>query len=340
MSATPVTYAIGFSEEPPAHSKKTGEVANDFAIECTGLTKRFGDFTAVDSIDLQVRKGEIFGFLGPNGAGKTTTIKMLTTLLTPNAGMAKVASFDLKEGAAFVRSRIGVVPQEFALFGELTPMENLGYIGELFGMKRDEIRKRSEELLRIVNLHDKKDLPAEGFSGGMKQRLSVATSLLHEPQILFMDEPTSGLDPQSRLALRELTLKLNRSGITIIYTTHDMEEADKLCHTIAIMDHGRIIAQGTSDELKSKYSHGHRIELDFEGNSPGLAAELKRLLGATSVEAQDGKIVMRVPAIGGDVVGSLTHFLSQRRLRVKELKISEPSLEEVFINLTKKDLRE
>ena len=194
----------------------------DAVIEVNNLTKKFGNFTAVDNISFNVGKDEIFGLLGPNGAGKTTTIKILTTLLSSTSGKASVAGFDVKSEAPNVRSMIGVVPQEFSLFGELTPIENLWYIGELFGMSEETLKKRSEELLKEVGLFDKKDLPAEGFSGGMKQRLSVAAGLLHRPEILFMDEPTTGLDPQSRISLRELTRKLNDSGITIIYTTHDM----------------------------------------------------------------------------------------------------------------------
>ena len=192
-----------------------GGKGQQFAIKCMGLTRRFGDFTAVDGLTLNVKKGELFGFLGPNGAGKTTTISMLTTLLKPSAGNAIVAGFDLKEEGALVRSRIGVVPQQFSLFEELTPIENLWYIGELYEMDREVVRKRTEEILKIVTLYDKRDVPAGTFSGGMKQRLSVAAGLLHSPEIIFMDEPTTGLDPQSRIALRELTLTLNQTGMYV-----------------------------------------------------------------------------------------------------------------------------
>jgi daunorubicin resistance ABC transporter ATP-binding subunit len=312
----------------------------EYAIECKGLTRRFGDFTAVDSLDLRIRKGELFGFLGPNGAGKTTTIKMLTTLLKPTLGDAEVASYDIRTDAAFVRSRIGVVPQEFALFKELTAMENLWYIGELYGMGRGDFERRSTELLRTVNLLDKKDVLAGGFSGGMKQRLSVAAGLLHRPNILFMDEPTTGLDPQSRIAIRELTKQLNDEGMTIVYTTHDMEEADKLCERLAIMDHGRIIAEGTPDELKSRYGGGHRIELELAEHDDALVKQIMDLVKGTSYEAEGHRIDISVPSVGGGILHSLSRFLEKKGIEVKELRSKEPSLEDVFLNLTSKEMRD
>jgi ABC-2 type transport system ATP-binding protein len=315
-------------------------MAGEYAIECDGLTKRFGNFTAVSSLKLRIRKGELFGFLGPNGAGKTTTIKMLTTLLIPNEGTARVAGFDLKEEAAFVRSRIGVVPQEFALFGELTAMENLWYIGSLFSMEKEKMRRRSEELLKTVGLFDKRNVLAEGYSGGMKQRLSVAAGLLHTPDILFMDEPTSGLDPQSRIALRELTQSLNDSGITIVYTTHDMEEADKLCHRIAVMDLGKLIAEGTPAELKRMHGGCHRIELELGGQPDRkLLRELKDVAKADDVFAKGNKVEILLKSVRGDAVHRVSSLLSKKGVDVRDLKATEPSLEEVFINLTKKNLK-
>jgi ABC-2 type transport system ATP-binding protein len=311
--------------------------ADEYVIECHGLTKKFGNFTAVNSIELKVKSGEIFGFLGPNGAGKTTTIKMLTTLLTPTKGEARVASYDVRTQAPLIRSSIGIVPQEFSLFGELTPLENMWYIGELYGMKGDIVRSRSEELLKVVQLYDKRDVPSEGFSGGMKQRLSVAAGLLHTPQILFMDEPTTGLDPQSRIALRELTKKLNETGITIVYTTHDMEEADKLCDRIAIMDLGKIIAVGTSEELKHEYGGGHLIEITVDHYDRALPPELKRMVNADSVEMHNDTIRLHVKHSAGVLVPPLSRFLEKKGINIKDIKTLEPSLEAVFINSTKKN---
>jgi ABC-2 type transport system ATP-binding protein len=278
--------------------------------------------------------------LGPNGAGKTTTINILTTLLLPTAGSAKVAGFDLVKQGPLVRSRIGVVPQSFALFEELTPIENLWYLGELYEMDRENVARRTEELLKIVTLYDKKDVQSGTFSGGMKQRLSVAAGLLHSPQILFMDEPTTGLDPQSRIALRELTQKLNQSGITVIYTTHDMEEADKLCERIAIMDHGKLKALGTGQELKEMQGHSHKIRLELDHHDDRLLDELKRLTNAVSVTCEGKVVELRVKRLGHDVVHTLSDYLYRHHVEVGEFNISEPTLEEVFITLTKKELRD
>jgi ABC-2 type transport system ATP-binding protein len=315
-------------------------MAPEYAIECENLTRKFGRLTAVDSLNLRIRKGELFGFLGPNGAGKTTTIKMLTTLLSPTSGDAKVAGYDIRADAPLVRARIGVVPQEFAMFGELTAMENLWYIGELYGMKRAVLENKSEELLKTVGLLAQKNVRAGSFSGGMKQRLSIAAGILHTPEILYMDEPTTGLDPQSRIAIRELTQTLNRSGITVVYTTHDMEEADKLCQRIVIMDKGEIKAEGSPHELKERYGGGHRIEIELKGYDERLLADLKALVSATSVSAQDGVIEMKVPTVGGGVLHQISGFLSKRKIDVMELRSKEPSLEEVFINLTSKEVRD
>ncbi|VVC01185.1 Trehalose/maltose import ATP-binding protein MalK [uncultured archaeon] len=313
---------------------------SQYSIECNRLTRKFGSFTAVDNLSLRVRKGELFGFLGPNGAGKTTTINMLTTLIHPTSGSAKVAGFDLATDAAMVRSRIGVVPQSFSLFEELTPIENLWYLGELYEMKKELVAQRTEELLKIVTLYDKKDVQSGTFSGGMKQRLSVAAGLMHQPEILFMDEPTTGLDPQSRIALCELTQRLNQTGITVIYTTHDMDEADKICQRIAIMDHGKLAALGTSAELKSLQGHSHKIRVEFDRLNEQMVDELKKLVGAVSATVDGKSVELRVKRLKPNMVRALSEFADRKSVSVGDLKISEPTLEEVFIGLTKKELRD
>jgi ABC-2 type transport system ATP-binding protein len=308
-------------------------------IEIRNLTKRFGDFTAVDRMNLTVREGEIFGFLGPNGAGKTTTISMLTTLIRPTTGTALIAGHDLLKEGVMIRSAIGVVPQSFALFPELTAEENLAYIGRLYGMSPTTIKERSHYLLRKVSLYEHKDRIAGIFSGGMKQRLSLAAGIMSNPKILFMDEPTTGLDPQSRIAMRELTKDLNRQGITIVYTTHDMEEAEKICDRITIMDNGRIIADGTSDELKHKIMSGHLIEVEVESPSKELVAELRHLPGVLAVEQKGNVINVNVKSKEG-VFYRLSDALHKRKEKVIEIRYKEPSLEDVFIHLTRKDLRD
>jgi ABC-2 type transport system ATP-binding protein len=308
-------------------------------IEIRNLTKQFGSFTAVDRMNLNVREGEIFGFLGPNGAGKTTTIGMLTTLIRPTAGAAFVGGHDITREGAAVRSIIGVVPQSFALFPELTAAENLAYIGKLYGMSPAAIKSRTDELLKIVALAEHRDRIAGIFSGGMKQRLSLAASIISSPKILFMDEPTTGLDPQSRIAIRELTQHLNKEGMTIIYTTHDMEEAEKICDRITIMDKGRIVADGTSQELKAMISDGHAVEVEIESEAPGIVAELRRLPYVSSAE-HAGKLINLIVKDKKGVFYRLSDFFQKRGARVVEIRMKEPTLEDVFIHLTKKALRD
>ncbi len=308
-------------------------------LSISQLVKRFGSLTAVNGINLSVREGEIFGFLGPNGAGKTTTISMLTTLITPTSGTANVAGYDLQEEPTEVRAVIGVVPQTFSLFPELTPLENLSYVGKLYGMDRPTIRARSEELLKRVSLYDFKDKIAGVFSGGMKQRLSLAASILSRPKVLFMDEPTTGLDPQSRIAMRNLTRELNGQGMTIIYTTHDMEEVEKLCDRIVIMDKGNIIADGTSEEIKALLPEDHLIEIEFEKPSPAMVPVLSRLPYVSKVSERDHFLDLSVAKTKG-VVLSLSAVLQKEHAQVREIRVKEHTLEDVFIYLTKKDLRD
>jgi len=222
-------------------------------IEIKNLTKKFKDFTAVDNISLNVKKGEIFAFLGPNGAGKTTTIKMLTTLATPTSGTIIINGFDPAIQQNQVRSSFGIVFQDPSLDDELTAYENLNLHGMLYKIKVKDRRERIKQLLTFVELWDRKDDLVKHFSGGMKRRLEIARGFLHHPKVLFLDEPTIGLDPQTRNHIWEYLKKMNKEeGITVFLTTHYMEEADKVCDRIAIIDHGKIIAQGTADELKLK----------------------------------------------------------------------------------------
>jgi ABC-2 type transport system ATP-binding protein len=308
-------------------------------IEIRALTKKFATLTAVNKINLTIREREIFGFLGPNGAGKTTTIGMLTTLIKPTSGSAKIAGHDIISEGDEVRSVIGVVPQSFSLFPELTAAENLSYIGKLYGMSNSAIEKRSDYLLKSVSLYGQRSRIAGNFSGGMKQRLSLAASLISDPKILFMDEPTTGLDPQSRIAMRELTKELNKQGITIIYTTHDMEEADKICDRITIMDKGIIIADGTGAQLKGMLSKVHVIEIEIESPSKNIAAELNKLNYVLSANQSERHINITVKSTGG-VFFKLADVLRKKKQKVREIRLKEPSLEDVFIHLTKKGLRE
>jgi ABC-2 type transport system ATP-binding protein len=223
-------------------------------ITTYNLTKRFGDFTAVDNVNLEVMEGEVFGFLGPNGAGKSTTIRMLTTLSEPSEGTAKVAGYDIRTQADEVRKRIGLVAEKLIMYPRLNAVQNLMFFGELYGINAGQLRRRIDELLRMVQLEAFKDMPVGGYSSGMRQRINVIRGLLHDPEVLFLDEPTTLLDPQSIRFVRDLIKELNNDGKTIILTTHIMEEADELSHTTGIIDHGKIIAVDTPAGLKSRFS--------------------------------------------------------------------------------------
>lgn len=221
-------------------------------ITTHNLTKRFGSFTAVDNVNLEIMQGEVFGFLGPNGAGKSTTIRMLTTLSEPSEGTAEVEGYDIRTQADEVRRRIGLVAEKLILYPRLSAVENLMFFGELYGINGGLLRRRVDELLRMVQLEAFKDMPVASYSSGMRQRINIMRGLLHDPDILFLDEPTAMLDPQSTRFVRNLVKELNQDGKTIILTTHMMEEAEELSHTVGIIDHGKIIAADTPAGLKSK----------------------------------------------------------------------------------------
>jgi ABC-2 type transport system ATP-binding protein len=243
-------------------------------IEVKNLTKKFGDFTAVNDVSFQVEKGGIFGFLGPNGAGKSTTIKMLTTLLHPTGGTVSIDGHDPVKEPDAVRHSFGIVFQDPSLDDDLTAAENMEFHGVLYGVPGKLRRDRTEELLKFVDLYDRKDSYVKEFSGGMKRRLEIARGLLHHPKIIFLDEPTLGLDPQTRNHMWEYLQKLNKDeGVTVFFTTHYMEEADRNAKHIAIIDHGKIIAEGTGEELKQQTDKGSLEDAFLELTGSNIRAE-------------------------------------------------------------------
>ena len=254
-----------------------------YAIETHGLTKNFNSFTAVDHIDLTVRRGEIYGFLGPNGAGKSTTIRMLCTLLAPTSGSASVDGYDIGKQGNEVRKRIGLVSEKLIMYPRLTALENLMFFGRLYGLDKETQRRKSEELLEMVKLTPFKDKLVGGFSSGMRQRVNVIRAVLHDPDILFMDEPTTGLDPQSTRFVRDLVKDLRQRGHTIVLTTHIMEEADELSDLVCIIDHGKIMAIDTPQALKDKYNTSSLLEVFLE------------LTGRELRDSADRRISMRTP---------------------------------------------
>jgi ABC-2 type transport system ATP-binding protein len=315
------------------------------AVETFDLVKRFGDLTAVDGINLSIQKGELFGFLGPNGAGKTTTIKMLITLLKPTSGRATVAGFDVVSQANEVRRRIGYVPQDTALDIRLTAQENLQLFAELYGLPRRTIRTTISEVLKLVELENRKDDLVGHFSGGMKRRLEIARGLLSKPEVLFLDEPTADLDPQTRRVVWEFIHNLQKEwSLTIVVTTHYLEEAERETDRVAIIDKGRIMALGTPAELKSSYGQD-LVEVTLataDGNrelDDALKAAISQLNLGDEITFHEGAVRVAV-ADGRRALPSILHRLESAGLTVEGVAVRTPSLDDVFIKYTGRRIRE
>ncbi len=309
------------------------------AIDVRNLTKRFDGFTAVDSISFEVEEGEVFGLLGPNGAGKTTTINMLSTILKPNSGSAKVAGYDIVKERDNVRRSIGIVFQEPALDNKLTGRENLEFHAMMYGMSKEERKKRIGEVLELVDLSDKADVLVENYSGGMKRRLEIARGLIHKPKVLFLDEPTLGLDAQTRRHIWNYIKKLSKEGsITIILTTHYMEEADYLCDRVAIIDHGKIITMDTPKNLKDKLG-GDVITFEVEERVEELMNAISKLRFVKSVKKHDGKLTVTVGQ-GEKRIPELIGISQKMGINIKSVSLHKPSLEDVFLHFTGKTIRE
>lgn len=305
------------------------------AITLRSLTKRYGSLLAVDDLSLDVQAGTIFGLLGPNGAGKTTLIKMLTTLMRPTSGTALIEGHDILQQARAVRSLIGVVPQENNLDRYLTARENLVLHARMHGMAARDYNRRIDELLDLIGLSGRqRDFP-DTFSGGMQRRLVVARALVHQPRLLFLDEPTAGLDPQSRRTLWEYIQSL-RSQMTIFLTTHYMDEAETLCDRIVIMDHGKALVDGTARALKEAFAHSHHYELEFRHNGDRYDQVLRALPFIESVERHGN--VFRLSLAQEEYLKPLMDSIGSND--IKRICLEEPSLEDVFIGLTGKKIRE
>ena len=308
-------------------------------IEVKNLTKKFNGLTAVDHISFEVKKGGLFGLLGPNGAGKTTTINMLSTLLTPTSGCAKVCGYDIVKERDEVRRNIGIVFQEPALDNKLTGRENLEFHAMMYGMNKEERKRRIKEVLELVELSDKADILVENYSGGMKRRLEIARGLVHRPKVLFLDEPTLGLDVQTRRRIWDYIKKLNReSNITIILTTHYMEEADYLCDRVAIIDHGKIIAMDTPKRLKDKLG-GDVITFEIEKKTNEFMRVINKLKFVKSVKKHNNKLTVTVEQ-GEKRIPKLIRIAQERGVDIKSVSLHKPSLEDVFLHFTGRTIRE
>lgn len=312
-------------------------------VQVLNLTKRYApeDVLAVDAVSFEIREGEIFSLLGPNGAGKTTTISMLSCLLEPTDGEALVAGHSVVREPLAVKHVIGVVPQEIALYDTLTGRQNLDFWGRMYDMAGRQLKQRIGEVLAVVGLTDRADDRVAAYSGGMKRRLNIAVGLLHRPRIMYMDEPTVGIDPQSRRNILDTIQELNREGMTILYTTHYMEEAQELSDRVGIMDHGRLIALGTQRELTQMVGENETLRLHLaEGQAGGdLAAAIRQLPDTIEVSTTDGQVVAIVPEVE-EALPQVIRKANELDVRIRRVDIEEPNLEAVFLHLTGRALRD
>jgi ABC-2 type transport system ATP-binding protein len=323
----PMARGTGFSYTPVRSGKKEK------------APKKF-ELVALDGVSFNIGAGEIFGLLGPNGAGKSTTIGILTTRTRPSSGRAVIGDYDVWREQVKAKRLIGVVPQRPNLDFALTAREILTFHGAYFGQSARERDRRADELLEKFKLTDRATHMVRTFSGGMMQRLSIARAMMHDPEVLFLDEPSAGLDPQTRLLLWELIREYNRLGKTIVLTTHYMDEADSLCDRLAIIDHGRIISQGTPAELKATIPGGYLLRLRFERVTDELLVELKLLPGVTEVRSPDEGSVDVYADRGGPLIGPIVNTAQAAGFELRDVHISEPSLETLFLHHTGRSLRD
>jgi ABC-2 type transport system ATP-binding protein len=306
------------------------------AIEIKDLCKSFGKFQAVDRLTLTVQQGEIFGLLGPNGSGKTTTINMISGLSVPSSGEVRVMGYDVRRNARQVRQILGSVPQETALYEELTAWTNMDFHADLFGIPRKEKKERITRLLELVQLYDRKDSRVSTFSGGMKRRLALARALLHDPKLIYLDEPTLGVDVQARRAIWDYILSLRDQGKSVLITTNYLEEAQALCERLAIIDHGKLVVEDTPDHLKQMYG-GSVIELETIQQSRAVD-ELRAIEGVKAV-IQDGKHLKITTQGMHNIAPQIITILTQEG-EIRDIVIREPNLDEIFLRLTGTALRD
>jgi ABC-2 type transport system ATP-binding protein len=302
-------------------------------IQVQGLCKKFGEIQAVDHLDFTVREGEIFGFLGPNGAGKTTTIRILVGLLRPDSGSARINGYDVLQEPVRAKQSVGVVPESSNLYGELTAWENLIYMAQLYGVAKKDWEGRAEELLRDFNLLDRRDGKFQGFSRGMKRRLTIAAALVHRPRILFLDEPTTGLDVMSARGLRGVIKSLKKKGVTVFLTTHLIQEAEDLCDRVAIIVKGKIRVTDTPEALKEKVKETEVLEIRPSPVSPALPGKMEALPGVEKAGLVEDKLRL----YGRSLHGSICQILNQLNAEgvgILSIQTLTPSLEDAFVKLT------
>ncbi|MGQ9567980.1 MAG: ABC transporter ATP-binding protein [Anaerolineae bacterium] len=312
---------------PGGNPVQAGPRDDGYAVVVEGLTKRFGDFTAVDHISLRIRRGQIFGFLGPNGAGKTTTIRMLLGLLRPTEGRATVLGLDVERETSQVRSRIGYMSQRFSLYRDLTVEENLQFYGRLYGLRGKRLAERKAFAIRIAGLEGQERELTRNLAGGWMQRLALGCAIIHEPEMVFLDEPTAGVDPISRRNFWDLLYTLADAGTTILVTTHYMDEAEH-CQDLALILEGRIVARGSPEEIKAQMP-GDVLEVDCD--RPDAAIPLLRASGLCEEVALYGALIHAVGQGMQEKIGLLRSLLEAQGVRVRNMEVIPPSLEDVFI---------
>ncbi len=313
--------------------------ANPIAIQVINLHRSFGELHAVQGVSFNVESGEIFGLLGPNGAGKTTTISMLCTLLRPDEGDALIMGHSIRSDPMGAKSVLGVVPQEIALYEDLSARENLTFWGKMYGLRGAALRKRVDEVLALIGLSDRAGGRVGTFSGGMKRRVNIGVALLHKPQVIYMDEPTVGIDPQSRRNILDSVIALKDQGMTVLYTTHYMEEAQELCNHIGIMDHGQVIACGTHEELVQLVGQQARIDVTLNVEAGRVLEPWRAVEGVSRVSVEEDRVTV-LAADSNLVLPRLFESATRLGARITSVDILEPNLEAVFLHLTGRALRD
>ncbi|QWH04556.1 ABC transporter ATP-binding protein [Bacillus mycoides] len=304
------------------------------------ITKSFGKKEIVKNVSFEVKKGETFGLLGPNGAGKSTTISMICGLIPYDSGDIKVGGKSVKEYPSEAKKKIGIVPQDIALYPTLSAKENLIFWGKMYGLNGKVAKERAEEVLAYVGLQDRGKDKIETFSGGMKRRINIGAALMHEPELLIMDEPTVGIDPQSRNHILETVKKLNEKGMTVIYTSHYMEEVEYLCERIAIVDHGKVIALGTKRELCNRLTDGFMVKLQLNRYSTELLQKLKALPVVERIIFDEDSSTIDIGLNGGEAIGIVVSEVVENKAQILKLEVKEPNLEALFLQLTGRSLRD
>jgi ABC-2 type transport system ATP-binding protein len=305
----------------------------EIAIKTVDLTKYYGELIAVDHINFEVKQGEIFGFLGPNGAGKTTTTRMLIGISIPTEGTAEVMGYDIRKQSVEAKELMGIVPDISNVYTDLSAWDNLTFTGRLYDIPKAERNRRAEQMLQLFGLFDRRHERVDGFSRGMKRKLCIAMALMNESSILFLDEPTSGLDVQSVLTIRNLIKKMNDEGLTIFLTTHNMEEANKMCDRVAIINNGKIAAIDTPERLKRTIKKLQVIEISFAGSTKNIIPALKTLKGVTEVVKKGDKYHLNTEN-PPKTLAEIWRYASDNNLELNTVNTLGPSLEDVFVNLT------